>query len=145
MNDFTTQEADFQLNDVYSLIGLVNTPVVKIVIKGGLRQRFGLLMPSMVQAVVDIVTYNEIDQPQFPPNWKQISLLAIDNAQFKGPLLDHKTIIGQPILFFTMTTGFRSAKHNFVWISSPTPFFWDNPVSNPCPTWVMKRENVSLP
>ena len=140
MNDFTTKEADFQLNEVYSLIGLVNTPVVKIFIKDGLRQRFGLKMPSSVQAVVDIVTYNEKDQPQFPPNWKQISLIAVDNAKFKGLLLDHKTAYGRPILFFTMTTGYSQAKHNFVWISSPSPFFWDAPVSNPWCEWVMKRE-----
>ena len=123
MNDFTTKEADFQLNEVYSLIGLVNTPVVKIFVKRGLRQRFGLEMPSHVQAIVDIVTYNEKDQPQFPTNWKQISLISVDNAKFKGLLLDYKTASGRPILFFTMTTGYNQAKHNFVSISSPSPFF----------------------
>ena len=62
----TVNPEDFKIGDCYNLIGLINAPIFTKKIREGNRQRVAFMLPSRVQAIIDLVIYNPADDPVFP-------------------------------------------------------------------------------
>ena len=62
----TIYEEEFTPGKCYDICGLMNAPIFKKTIRNGTRQRLAFIFPSRIQAVIDIITYDKIEEPTFP-------------------------------------------------------------------------------
>ena len=115
---------NLELGKFYSLLGLINSrPVFSNISEGLTVQKFSMINLDRVNIIVEVWNVNETMELTFASDWKQLQLVFIRDAKFRGVMR-----LGGDQLTYIFNISSKNERERFIWLSSPSLKFWDEPL-----------------